>query len=95
MSFTQETKMNIKRCDGCKKHCRLEVTTDATDKIFYPVIGGKTITSYIDKNGETRTAGKSKEYFEEEFYSTTHNMSIAMLDIAREIAKLCDHYKTR
>lgn len=117
MSFTQETRMNIKRCDGCenhcrievevpsiranfwcdgcKNHCRLEVTTDATGNIFYPVIGGKTITSYIDKNGEPNTAGKPKEHFEDEFYYTTHKISIAMLDIAREIAKLCDHYKTR
>ena len=93
MSFTQETLVNTNRCDGCEKHCKLYyVTVEKESGIghdFYPTIGGKKIETYINENGFKTNAIKYNIGFNE-----TANIEKVII-MAREIARLCDHYKTR
>lgn len=51
MSFTQEKRKKILKCDGCRKHCDIG-TEQTTDKKFIPTIRGSVIASYIDKDGK-------------------------------------------
>ena len=94
MSFTQETLVNINRCDGCEKHCKLYyVTVEKESGIahaFYPTIGGKKIETYINENGFKTDAIKYNIGFDNE---TDHIEEVIIK--ARKIARLCDHYKTR
>ena len=93
MSFTQETLVNTNRCDGCEKHCKLYyVTVEKESGIghdFYPTIDGKKIETYIDENGFKTNAIKYNIGLNE-----TANIEKVIIN-AREIARLCDHYKTR
>ena len=93
MSFTQETLVNTNRCDGCEKHCKLYyVTVEKESGIghdFYPTIDGKKIETYINENGRKIDAIKYNIGFNE-----TANIE-EVITKAREIARLCDHYKTR
>ena len=92
MSFTQETLVNTNRCDGCEKHCKLYyVTVEKAGIIdaFYPTIGGKKIETYINENGFETDAIKYNIGLNE-----TANIEKVIIK-AREIARLCDHYKTR
>ena len=64
-------------------------------RYVWPTIDGKIITSFFDKYGEPQQC-----IFESEFLHLPHTYKVReykqkILDKAYEIAKLCDHYKTR
>ena len=95
MSFTQENRININVCHGCDKCCVLGSVFDMNDGTgwvrYYPTIGGKRITEYIDGTGNTikiklacPKADRHASYYITEAINKAH-----------EISKLCDHYKTR
>ena len=93
MSFTQEQKKNILHCDGCEKHCCFDVYKEETKLI--PKIGSKIIHQFTDRNGMRRgTAEDEESLFSQGYLGPDARLSY-MLDKARNIAKLCDHYKTR
>ena len=94
MPFTQEKKANV--CHGCNEHCALGHTYDINDEKagvirFYPTIGGKRITEYIGAEGDTVKIDQTciKAYRDSPYYIATS------IQLAREIAKQCDHYKKR
>lgn len=100
MSFTQEQETNsILHCDGCKKHCKLDVYYGQLDEItnnflnyYTPIIGNKKIIRYKDATGTLVTAYKSIADL-----NTANDSQIRqhMLNLTQEITHLCDHYKTR
>ena len=61
MSFTQENEINIKKCNGCEKHCAFGVKCEKTKtmhdgklvikEFMYPSLAGKAIKSYRNKIG--------------------------------------------
>ena len=93
MSFTQENKTNVLYCDGCEKHCKFGVKIE--EDRFFPTIGGTKIDFFRDENDRTRVAGLSGYDLWREGIKESLHQKIYMLDMARKIAKVCDHYKTR
>ena len=102
-TFTQESETNLhtcteidetKYCDGCGKRCKFEVHFNYlhTPAMFYPVIDGKKIKQYKNQDGEIVAIGK---YVPDGRDVGVPNAYEQGLELAREIAKLCDHYKTR
>ena len=67
MSFTQENRTNVGKCDGCEKRCEFKVvhevrcrkgdsfgsghTCGVTIEDMYPVLGDKPIFQYVDEAG--------------------------------------------
>lgn len=93
MSFTQKQGKNILHCDGCEKHCCFDVYKEKTKLI--PKIGSKIIHQFTDRNGmRCGTAEDEESLFSQGYLGPDARLSY-MLDKARNIAKLCDHYKTR
>lgn len=99
MGFTQEKKINIGNrniCSGCDEHCKLsvcyEVKTVGYNRFFhvFPTIDGKKIEEYINKYGEFVDGKKVVVNVVKK--GALHK---EMIDKAREIATLCDKYKTR
>lgn len=117
MSFTQENEININRCDGCDKRCRLgwEEFTDEgrapnakikPSKFFSfklgrpihlvaPAIDGKRIEIYRNQYGSLVRATFRADVFYGNNFSKKIKLTTQLLQKAREIARLCDHYKTR
>ncbi len=94
MTFTQKKKTNILHCDGCKKRCKLGVAI-AEDDLYFPKIGGSTISSFQDENDNTHTTVRSKTWLSNKGIDHPFDQKNYMLDMARKIAKLCDNYKQR
>ena len=106
MSFTQANRINILSkktqntnlqqriepvCHGCDECCKIGYKVyGSAQKFFFPTIGGYCIQSYISEKGmETGVQSKMQ-------YLSTHDDGIReALRMGNEIAKLCDHYKTR
>ena len=67
MSFTQENKVKVGKCNGCEKRCEFgvkheEIRTSYEGKIVLqqvmrPSLGGQAISSYQDKIGITTKPG--------------------------------------
>ena len=117
MSFTQEKEININRCDGCDKRCRLgweeftnyDCESNAKIKLskFFsfklgrpihfvaPAIDGKRIELYRNQYGDLMTARYRADVFYRNNFAKKTKLTAQLLQKAREIAKLCDHYKTR
>ncbi len=107
MSFTQEQKLNINVCTGCDLRCKFGFTTESfTSEIheceeFYPTLAGKPIKSYLDRFGrQVHTVIKvidGRICPTGQFITAPWRQEIenTQLEQAYEIAKLCDHYKTR
>ena len=73
MSFTQENRVNVGKCDGCEKQCEFGVrhtercrrgtsigsghTCGATIEDMSPVLGGKPIDFYVNEAGNLIFAG--------------------------------------
>lgn len=111
MSFTQENETQIKKCNGCEKRCEFgtvvddfTVTQDGMTlhyEVIYPTLAGKTIKSYLDRFGKRCHSGK--EIVNGKILPTMQDatpewrqmITDTQLEEAYEIAKLCDHYKTR
>ena len=101
MSFTQEKLINIRpqwarvfgpqgdHCDGCECNCRLGYSYNPDKCHVYPTIGGLVITHYIDENYRHMFAG------EVVLGARTDQQRLYAKTWAGEIARLCDHYKTR
>ena len=101
MAFTQEERLNINkkqvrayvsprdRCDGCDFKCELGYGYSNYEYHIYPTINGHKVFHYINENYESEFAGlvvhKTRRK-QQELYAKTR---------AREIARLCDYYKTR
>ncbi|MBQ8294011.1 MAG: hypothetical protein IJX89_01320, partial [Alphaproteobacteria bacterium] len=106
MSFTQENETNPHAgadstiCDGCERRCKLGfhwfyVWSSSKDRGISkccPTIGGQAISQYKDENNQIVDA--VRDYC----YSTFIDMYRArkqINELAHEIVKFCDHYKTR
>ena len=94
MSFTQEKKTNILHCNGCKKHCSLGFRL-AEEEYYFPTIGGVVINSFLDENDNIRTTVKTKSTLSKKGIEHPYDQTVYMLNMAREIARLCDNYKQR
>ena len=81
MSFTQEKRIKVRKCQGCEKRCELGYTELRGRKIL-PKIGDCTIDTYIDENNQVIDK-RTLICFD----------PIVAMKTAREIAKLCDHYQ--
>ena len=84
--FSQEYKLNVLVCDGCP--CRCSLGTMEKDKgsgVFYPMINGRMISTWTDVDGVLQNWGH---------YVHQNRTSASALARARQIAKVCDHYKT-
>ena len=101
MAFTQEKLININpkqvqacvspgdRCDGCEDQCKLNYLYCPWRCHIYPTIGGQKISHYIDENHKSQST--CVEVIITKLFQ--HEKDAKLL--AGEIAKLCDHYKTR
>ena len=84
--FSQDYKLNIRTCDGCACRCSLgAVEKDKGSGVFYPVINGRMISIWTDADGKLQNWGD---------YVHQNRSSAAALARARQIAKVCDYYKT-
>lgn len=93
MSFTQENKTNVLHCDGCEKRCKFGVEIE--EDRFFPTIGGTKIDFFQDENDNTQVTGCSGCWLWNKGIKESLHQKNYMLDMARKIAKVCDHYKTR
>ena len=105
MSFTQEQETNLhtgpdgKFCDGCEKRCKLGFhhftalsVSKGTEEQCCPTIDGQPIKWYKGKNGEIIDA--TQKYYDFSFYDIRCAKE-RINELAHEIVKYCDHYKTR
>lgn len=104
MSFTQENKTNLHNvpdetiCDGCDKRCKLGFRYLDHRECYpfvhwiYPTIDGKIIKQYHGKNGQTFYTRRPVPYKLAAEYVYPARQAI---ELAHEIVKYCDHYKTR
>ena len=105
MSFTQEKETNLhtgpdgKICDGCDKRCKLGFhhftalsVSKGTETLCCPTIDGQPIKRYKGKNGEIIDA--TQKYYVFSFYDIECAKK-RINELAHEIVKYCDHYKTR
>ncbi len=95
MGFTQEKGINLDNnsvCLGCDEHCELGISYYFNDEDFKqmacPTIDGKQIKKYYKKDGRLQKT---------EIYIDPLSIEIpqTVINKAREIATLCDKYKTR
>ncbi len=81
--FSQEKKLNIAKCNGCKEKCVLDALKSEwfeESNLYYPMIGGKMIKTYTNRWGyDVLAITKGREN---------------TIKRAFEIAKLCDNYNT-
>ncbi len=75
------TALDYDICTGCPKRCA--VSSQKIQGIFYPKIGSKTITKYINTFGETQIP----PVYHDDFHAKMHAM--------HKISKLCDHYQNK
>ena len=81
--FTQTQSIQISRCNGCTRRCKLgaqAVILYDNYQGFRPTINKQIITRYTDKNGKRRLV------------TIYHNAPVA-LSYARTISRLCKHYQ--
>ena len=101
----------MENCDGCEKRCEfgysIEEYTVYSDgvalhyEVTYPTVAGKTIKSYLDRFVKCCHTGA--EIVNGKISSTMQPANVVWREIIREgqqeqayeIARLCDHYKTR
>ncbi len=108
MSFSQANKTNIKVCDGCEKRCTLgiyeETLAEAKCKsknlgqvkqFAYPTIADHRINDYYDEDGHWNTVVFDVDLLHQDDVIKRKEYEKRILQKAREIAKLCDNYKTR
>lgn len=67
MSFTQEKRIKVSKCQGCEKHCEFGVKFEESKVIHkgklvskqcvYPTLGGNAIKSYLNSIGITVNPG--------------------------------------
>ena len=75
------TALDYNICTGCPKRCA--VSSQKIQGVFYPKIGSKTITKYINSFGETQIP----PVYHDDFHAKMHAM--------HKISKLCDHYQNK
>ena len=84
--FSQDYKLNVLTCDGCACRCSLgAVEKDKGSGVFYPVISGRMISTWTEADGKQQNWGD---------YVYQNRSSASALARARQIAKVCDYYKT-
>ncbi|MBQ2845022.1 MAG: hypothetical protein IJE79_03335 [Alphaproteobacteria bacterium] len=67
MSFTQEKRIKVRKCQGCEKHCEFGVKFEeskvmhegklVSKQCVYPTLGGNAIKSYLNSIGVTVKPG--------------------------------------
>lgn len=67
MSFTQEKRIKVRKCQGCEKHCEFGVKYEkskvmhegklVSKQCVYPTLGGNAIKSYLNSIGITVKPG--------------------------------------
>lgn len=78
--FTQTSRINTNKCNGCKKHCELDaVFYNKKKQGFLPTISGHVIKYYTDKNGTKHCL---------HLYATRYNA----IDAAKVVIKTCKRY---
>lgn len=97
MSFTQEKRIKVRKCQGCEKHCEFGVKFEeskfmhegklVSKQCVYPTLGGKAIKSCV--NSIVILDGVPKKINVE----TMSHITEDMLKEAQLISYLCDHYK--
>lgn len=97
MGFTQKKKINLDVCNvclGCEEHCRLGFEFDYKNlqRVAYPTIGGERIKEFLCKDGTLKKTEKAEKSVSVYDLRRFHK---EMIDTARQIATLCDKYKTR
>ena len=110
MSFTQENKTNIKVCNGCERRCALGIYEESLKEarrmarrvgnvpayqLAYPTIAGQYIQSYYDEDGLWKTVMFDVGPLHQEDSAKRKQYEKEILQTARKIARLCDHYKAR
>ena len=103
MSFTQENETNLhtgpdgKFCDGCDKRCEFGIHyfyrhTNGLEDWFCPTINGNPIKQYKGPNGQIIDASRKAPFHLNIVRRSAKELAI---ELANEIVKYCDHYKTR
>ena len=103
MSFTQEKETNLhngpdgKFCDGCDKRCEFGIHyfyrhTNNLEDWFCPTINGNPIKQYKGPNGRIIDASRKEQFHLNIAHRSAEEQAI---ELAHEIVKYCDHYKTR
>lgn len=92
LGYYEETEQEAK---AKTTNARRLAATLPVKRFVWPTIDGKPIISFFDKYGEPQQC-----VFESEFLHLPHTYKVReykqkILEKAYEIAKLCDHYKTR
>ena len=93
------------RCNGCDCHCKFGIHYFYSDvpradmpslsvRHFCPTIDGKIIEEYWDQNRQLSFASKRDEGKTDYDYRHVQSAEVYAVEKARQIAKLCDHYKT-
>ena len=102
MSFSQE-KLNPRantgadetpRCNGCDCHCKFGIHyfyhyTNRLEDWFCPTINGNQIKQYKGPNGQIIDASRKVPFH------LNRSAKEQAIELAHEIVKYCDHYKTR
>ncbi len=102
MSFSQE-KLNPRantgadetpRCNGCDCHCKFGIHyfyhyTNRLEDWFCPTINGNQIKQYKGPNGQIIDASRKVPFH------SNRSAKEQAIELAHEIVKYCDHYKTR
>lgn len=103
MSFTQEKETNLpsvpdgKFCDGCDKRCEFGIHyfyrhTNSLEDWFCPTINGNPIKQYKGTNRRIIDASRKEQFHLNIAHRSAEEQAI---ELAHEIVKYCDHYKTR
>ena len=106
MSFTQEKRIKINKCQGCEKHCEFGVKFEeskvmlegklVSKQCVYPTLDGNAIKSYLNSIGITVNPGFLVMDMPKKINAETmSHITEDMLKEAQLISYLCDHYKTR
>ena len=105
MSFSQE-KLNPQantgadetpRCNGCDCHCKFGIhyfyrLANRVEDWFCPTINGNPIKQYKGPNGQIIDASRKEPFHLDTVCRSAEEQAI---ELAQEIVKYCDHYKTR
>ncbi len=93
------------RCNGCDCHCKFGIhyfhreepradMPSRSVRYFCPTIDDKIIKEYRDQDRQLMFASKRDEGKTDYDYRHVQPAEVYAIEQARQIAKLCDHYKT-
>lgn len=92
LGYYEETEQEAK---ARTTNARRLATTLPVKRFVWPTIDGKEIISFFDKYGEPQQCVFESEFLHLPYPHKVKEYKQKILEKAHEIAKLCDHYKTR